>query len=44
MVANLEIYFTLLTPLQWTHGQRLLEESFMAILNIQLMQTLANVP
>jgi len=43
MVAILEIYFTPLTPLQ-THGQRLLEQSFMAIVDIQLMQTLANVP
>jgi hypothetical protein len=36
MVAILEIYFTPLTTLQ-THGQRLLEENYMAIVNIQLM-------
>jgi hypothetical protein len=44
MVTNLEIYFTPLIPLQWTHGQRLLENNIMDIVNIQIMQTLANVP
>jgi hypothetical protein len=42
MVAILDICFTPLTQLP-TLGQRLLEKNLMAIVNIQLMQTLANV-
>ncbi len=42
MVAILETCFTPLTQLP-THGQRLLENKLMATVDIQLMQTLANV-
>jgi hypothetical protein len=42
MVAILEICFTPLTQLP-THEQRLLEKNLMATIDIQLMQTLANV-
>jgi hypothetical protein len=42
MVAILGICFTPLTQLP-THGQRLLEKNLMVIVDIQLMQTLANV-